>query len=241
MDKTQLAVGFDRPESCHKAKALALKLGLPLSNEIMPRLQVQADKLVLLMAGFNPLSADFSSNVRDAQRRAGKNYGIVRACKPVPGLKIIDATAGWGKDAAILASFGAQICMIERNPVMAALLEDAMTSMHVASSLSDLLILVQGDAKAYLNALKPCQFPDVIYLDPMHPVREKSALVKKNMQVLQNMLGFDNDAIELLKLSLTRTKSKVVVKWPNRLKPLLKPHYFIPGKTIRFDVYTNSQ
>ena len=40
--------------------------------------------------------------------------------------------------------------------------------------------------------------PDVVYLDPMFPHREKSALVKKEMRVFQELVGADNDADDLL-------------------------------------------
>ena len=72
----------------------------------------------------------------------------------------------------------------------------------------------------------------------MHPERQKSALVKKDMQALQQIIGADDDAEKLIKLAITRTKNRVVVKWPQRLAPLIKPNYSLNGKTVRFDVYT---
>lgn len=71
----------------------------------------------------------------------------------------------------------------------------------------------------------------------MHPERSKSALVKKEMQVLQQLIGVDYDAMELIKRSLSHVKSRVVVKWPQKVKPLLPPDASIDGKTVRFDIY----
>ena len=105
------------------------------------------------------------------------------------------------------------------------------------SGFAKLLSLTVMDAKAFLQQLSTEQFPDVIYIDPMHPVRQKSALVKKDMQVLQWLLGSDEDAHELLKAALPCAKQRVVVKWPQKVLPLQPPTMSIPGKTVRFDIY----
>ncbi|MCX7117946.1 MAG: class I SAM-dependent methyltransferase [Legionellales bacterium] len=196
------------------------------------------DILTLQSEGFSPLWVDFSHLIWQKRRDAGKKQGLVRACKPASGLRIVDATAGWGRDAAILASFGAQVLMLERHPVVSALLQDGLRRLSKDSPLD--LSLLPVEAKSYLQPLLPEDYPDVIYLDPMHPVRQKSALVKKEMQVLQNMIGKDTDVLELLHLALTRVRQRVVVKWPQRAAPLLKPTRSISGKTIRFDVYERS-
>jgi len=82
-------------------------------------------------------------------------------------------------------------------------------------------------------------YPDVIYIDPMHPNRQKAALVKKDLQVLQQLIGADEDVLALIHLATTRALQKVVVKWPQQLPALLKPCTSITGKTVRFDIYTS--
>jgi 16S rRNA (guanine1516-N2)-methyltransferase len=71
----------------------------------------------------------------------------------------------------------------------------------------------------------------------MHPQRNKSALVKKDMQALQQMIGADDDASELIKLASTRVKQRVVVKWPQKVQSLVLADACIEGKTVRFDIY----
>jgi 16S rRNA (guanine1516-N2)-methyltransferase len=195
-------------------------------------------RLTLDLPNFLPLFADFTASSWDKRKAAGKKQGLIRACKPAAGLYIVDATAGWGRDAAVLSRFGAKVLMLERHPVMAALLQDAL--MHRSETDKNLMDLhfLEVDAKYYLNDLKPPQYPDVIYIDPMHPERSKAALVKKDMQALQKLIGTDEDALELIQCAMTRAKQRVVVKWPHHLKPLLSPSFSIDGKTIRFDVYT---
>ncbi|NDH09793.1 MAG: SAM-dependent methyltransferase, partial [Gammaproteobacteria bacterium] len=106
------------------------------------------------------------------------------------------------------------------------------------SVLAGRLSLLAMDATCYLATLPKESYPDVIYIDPMHPERQKSALVKKEMQVLQQLITAQGSAKDLLQMALIRTKNRVVVKWPQRLLPLLKPDFSFAGKTVRFDVYS---
>ena len=238
------AIGFDTDPTLalhERANELALQLNLVVEQHTLPRLSLTADKLVLLVDQFLPLFVDFSGSLLQKRRDAGKKQGLVRACKPAKGVRILDATAGWGRDAAVLASFGAEVVMLERQPVMAALLADGLSRMSHESTSPLALSLVAMDAKDYLHKLCPVDYPDVIYIDPMHPLRQKSALVKKDMQALQQLIGADHDARELIQLSITRVRQRVVVKWPQRLAPLMPPTSSITGKTVRFNCYTGQK
>lgn len=228
-------IGFETPGLFKQANAIANQYQLLIDNQVYPRLNVTTDKLVLLAEDFRPLFVDFNSLVVQKRRDAGKKQGLVRACKPVKGMRVIDATAGWGRDAAILAAFGAEVLMLERQPMMAALLADGLSRLALDSPLN--LSLVYADAHQYLHSLADLNYPDVIYIDPMHPERQKSALVKKDMQVLQRIMGADDDVCALIQLALTRSRHRVVVKWPQRLPALLRPDTCVDGKTVRFDIY----
>lgn len=234
----QLSVGFEDDALQSVAQALSDVLNLPMDNNALPRLSVMPDKLVLLVQGFAPLYADFNSKVTSRRREAGKAQGLIRACRPCKGLRIVDATAGWGRDAALLAHFGAEVVMVERHPIMAALLADALKRLHHSNHEALRLSLVCTDAVSYLQSLAPTAYPDVVYIDPMHPERQKSALVKKDMQVLQRLIGMDEDAQTVLQQALCFTRQRVVVKWPQHLPPLGSPNHSIHGKTVRFDIYT---
>ena len=80
---------------------------------------------------------------------------------------------------------------------------------------------------------------DVVYLDPMYPHREKSALVKKDMRAFQTLVGSDTDADALLTPALALASKRVVVKRPDFAQPLagVKPTMAIQTKKNRFDVY----
>lgn len=235
--KEQIAVGYLSDDLLEQAQQLAEQLDLPIDNQARQQLLVTADRLVLKINAFTPLYADFSYSTWQKRRDAGKKQGLVRACKPTKRMRIIDTTAGWGRDAAVLASFGAEVIMLERQPIIATLLADALMRRDDLSKERLKLTIHNIDAFDYLRTLSTNDYPDVIYIDPMHPERRKSALVKKDMQALQQLIGADDDALGLLEFAKTKVRSKVVVKWPQHLPPLLVPTSSIDGKTVRFDVY----
>lgn len=232
------SVGYEHEALRSQAEILAARLNYLLDKEASSCLFVTQERLTLKIANFSLLYADFSSASWSKRKAEGKKQGLVRACKPAQGIKIIDATAGWGRDAAILASFGAEILMLERHPIMATLLADALTHRDTIDLQQMQLSLKETDAYSYLSNLNPGEYPDIIYIDPMHPERNKSALVKKDMQVLQQMIGADEDALGLIRLAVTRVKQRVVVKWPQKTKSLVPAAFSIEGKTVRFDIYT---
>lgn len=234
-------VGYETDALCEKAQCIADTLGFNVDKDASPCLFVGVNQLALKMPNFLPMAADFSASTWAKRASEGKKQGLVKAVKPGKHLKIIDATAGWGRDAAILASLGAEVLMLERNVVMAALLEDALLHQSDNDRERLQLSLWKGSAHWFLNQLAPQDYPDVIYIDPMHPERNKSALVKKDLQALQQMIGADVDALALITLARTRVKQRVVVKWPQKTKPLLAPDASIEGKTVRFDIYLRAK
>ena len=156
---------------------------------------------------------------------------------------LIDATAGLGRDGFMLAALGCRVRLVERSPVLAALLQDALRRAgddpELMAWVNTRLSLHSGDSTAYLQHLPPAQQPDVVYLDPMYPHRQKTALVKKEARLLRAVVGDDDDADRLLHAALQSARQRVVVKRP-RIAPVLaglKPSFFLTGSSTRFDVY----
>ncbi|WP_338294502.1 class I SAM-dependent methyltransferase [Planctobacterium marinum] len=179
-----------------------------------------------------------------ASRSSIKNEAIAKAA----GLKgntethIIDATAGLGRDSFMLMTLGAQVSMLERSPVVAALLQDGLrraeASRQLGPDFTQRLQFKPGQAYTLLTEWHEPK-PDVIYLDPMFPHKKKSALVKKEMRLFQQLLGHDEDADVLLPPALTLAQKRVVVKRPD-YAPFLAgetPSMQIKSKKHRFDVY----
>ena len=152
---------------------------------------------------------------------------------------VLDATAGLGRDAFVLASLGCKLTLLERMPVVAALLDDGIERAklnHEVASIANNMELIHGSS---LEKMDLAIEPDVVYLDPMFPHREKSAAVKKEMRIFQSLVGEDLDADGLLEPALALAKYRVVVKRPSFAPPLAnkKPSMSINMKKNRFDVY----
>lgn len=177
----------------------------------------------------------------------GKGQAIAKAVGLSKGIKpyLLDATAGLGGDAFVLATLGSVVDMNERNPVVYQLLSDGLKRARIYAEDNDpglleilnRMSLTQTDS---LDLLSPAGGYDVIYLDPMFPESGKSAKVKKGMQAFHHLIGRDDDADKLLELALNAAKYRVVVKRP-RIAPFLadrKPNLQFEGKSSRFDIYT---
>ena len=179
-------------------------------------------------------------------RRGGeRSHPLVRAA----GIKkdrlpsIVDATAGLGRDAFLLASTGATVTLIERSAEVHELLKEALARASAESpELAEIvarMTLVHGDAKDRLPDLRP----DVVIVDPMHPPRRNTALVKQEMRQLSAIVGADEDAHETMAVALASARERVVLKWPLRAAPLLetpKPSYQLAGKTVRYEVFVTA-
>lgn len=234
------------------AQRWKLELTDALSEQLILRQTIERLELVQPMEPkTGAVYVDFASDAliyRSKQGGGKKNEAIAKAVglKGKSSLHVIDATAGLGRDAFVLASLGCKVDMIERSPVVAALLEDGLkrASQHpeLASWLPQQLSLSHGPGWQVLEQwLLPSErpAPDVIYLDPMYPHKKKSALVKKEMRLFQQLLGPDEDADKLLEPALALAKQRVVVKRPDTA-PFLnqhKPTMSIKSKKHRFDVY----
>lgn len=153
---------------------------------------------------------------------------------------IIDATAGLGRDAFLLASLGAEVTLIERSDKMHALLEQGMQRAAVEGGqlreIIDRMTLLKGDAKDLLPDLSG----ESILIDPMHPPRKGSALVKQELRQVREIVGSDEDAADLVRVALANATKRVVLKWPAKADPIegIRPcTHQILGKSTRYDVF----
>ncbi len=174
---------------------------------------------------------------QDIAKAMGLRAGGARAGKT---RSIIDATAGLGRDAFVLASLGASVTLIERSDQMHALLADGMAraaqSAGVFADTIRRMTLLHGDAKELLPALSA----DAILIDPMHPPRKNTALTKKELRQVREIVGPDEDAAELMRIALMHARKRVVLKWPAKADPIpgLRPcSHQIRGKSTRYDVF----
>lgn len=196
-----------------------------------------------------PLSVDFVSGKAAHRRQFGGGRGqlVAKACGLTKGItpSVVDATAGLGRDAFVLASLGAQVLMIERVEAIAALLQDGLeraASADETALIAGRMALRHGDAAEQLAALiADAEFaPQVIHLDPCSPSRKVRA-GEKEMRVFRELAGDDDDAPRLLAAALEVATHRVVVKRPRKAPPIAgpAPQHTLEGKTSRYDLYVH--
>ena len=152
---------------------------------------------------------------------------------------VIDATAGFGRDAFHLASLDRRVTGIERSPVLAELLIAALNQ-SAAEALRKSIRFICADSRVAIEQLPR---HDVIYLDPMFPQRTiNSATARKEATLLRGLVGDDPDADELWNLACIHARQRVVVK-RSRYAPALGrvPDLKVSGKAVRYDIYLRSE
>ncbi|QNS15716.1 class I SAM-dependent methyltransferase [Mannheimia bovis] len=154
---------------------------------------------------------------------------------------VIDATAGLGRDAFVLTAVGCKVLLVERNPIVAALLEDGLNRAYQDPEIGDFMQerMILADVRNISQLDPTIHKADVVYLDPMYPHKQKSALVKKEMRVFQHLVGADLDSDDFFLPAKALAKKRVVVKRPD-YAPFLadqKPDFSHTTKNHRFDIY----
>lgn len=215
--------------SCDKALERACQdlmkmFGLRYSNQHFPRLHLGAQGLFLC------LNEHCRQNIQTQVQRLGPDP-LPKVCLATKGAQILDLTGGFGRDAMVMVRAGGVVTCLEQHPYLAAMLYVLEQNWQHPN-----FHMIWVDAKVYLEQLDG-NLPDVIYFDPMHPPREKSAKVKKPLQILQALIPPAQDVVEMITLAKQKAKQRVVLKWPAKQAKLMQPDFSIRGKTIDLDVF----
>ncbi|PIQ42970.1 MAG: hypothetical protein COV52_09325 [Gammaproteobacteria bacterium CG11_big_fil_rev_8_21_14_0_20_46_22] len=191
--------------------------------------------LVLTLHGQN-LHIDFLSPAFHKRlRETGQKSPLFKAIGNDKHISVLDMTAGLGRDTFLLAHRGHRVTAVEQSAELFALLSDALkrAEARYPETLSRITLL-HGDSLGLIQTL-PAH--DIVYCDPMFPERKKSALVKKDMQIMQQLLGHGDNAEALLAAALSHAQKRTVLKRPKLSDILGKPSFSQTSKTHRFDVY----
>lgn len=267
-DTQRIAVCADPPHHVplqQRADELAASLGIEKTRLGDPGcdllLAVTRDRLELRvlcgeagLAGGKPVWSDLSAidTTSPAGRRLDmpllKAVGIRKGNPFRP--RVIDCTAGMGEDAWLLASHGCHVTAIERQPIVAALLQDAViraarTQRDTAGRIT-LITANAADRLTQASSPEPqtsAPPPDAVVLDPMFPGGRKTR-ERKPMRLLRLLAGDDADAPALLDAALRTGVHRVCVKRPSHAPAIEhaqrpKPDVVYKGKAVRFDVYLN--
>ncbi|AGH37592.1 hypothetical protein F542_18860 [Bibersteinia trehalosi USDA-ARS-USMARC-188] len=225
----------DKWQLSHNANS---PLALVQTNERLELRKLDEPKL-------GAIAVNFVDGTMAHRRKFGGGRG--EAVAKAVGIKgdylptVIDATAGLGRDAFVLACIGCKVTLIERNPIVSALLEDGLKRAYqdteIGAFMQERMVLAGVSAINELNIEQ--DFADVVYLDPMYPHKQKSALVKKEMRVFQHLVGADLDSDDFWLPAKQLARKRVVVKRPD-YAPFLaaqKPDFSHTTKNHRFDIY----
>lgn len=238
------------------AERMARTFNLPLGDKLSKttyQLRLGEERLALhdtRPGAPGPVYADFVAGPARHRRMfgGGRKQPLARAV----GLKghapprVVDCTAGLGRDAFVLATLGCDVTLVERSPVLAALLYDALERAAINSetaAITAAMSLIHQDAIDYLHQLGDESRPDTVYMDPMYPHRIKSALVRKEMRVARDLVGDDDDAPQLLDQARQVALKRVVVKRPSTAPALSgpPPDTSINSRKTRYDIYLMRQ
>ncbi len=252
--------GFEQQAVIYQQQLLELGVSMQLQyvEKINTKQLKQHDDLLLvvnaqglsLAANGMSMQPDWVGQLARLKRANHKNELIARACQTERQPLIIDATAGLGHDGLLLAVLGANVVLIERHPILFALLTDAHRTASQCVELAaamQRIRLVYDDSSRYLaSQVQANKLVDVVYLDPMfpkggHKQAKKQAQVKKEMQILHQLLP-DNGTMDLGEYLLPlacQLAARVIVKRP-RHAPTLDatiPQHQWTGDACRFDGY----
>ncbi len=183
-----------------------------------------------------PVRVDFAAGAIQRRARDGlRGQSLVRAVGT--GLEVLDAAAGLGRDAFLLASAGNRVQLLERSPAVCALLADGLRRAATDPDLAPVIARMQLLCMDFRDWDQARRF-DVVYLDPMFPRPGRRARGKKEMVFLRRLAG-DGEEGGLLEKALDRARGRVVVKRPPREAALdaREPAFSYRGRVSRFDVY----
>lgn len=205
----------------------------------------QEDGLCLADSNGQILKGDFTRLLPRVKQNNLTRELIVKAArmKGCPeGLTVLDATAGLGEDSFLLAAAGFRVTLYEKNPVIFQLLTDAMARAGNIAELAPIVARMQAIHQDSVTAMQTLpESPDVILLDPMFPKRQKNALVKKKLQMIQKLEMPCTEEGTLLWAAVSLNPKKLVIKRPPKGPFLadIQPDYSLQGKAVRFDCFVN--
>lgn len=225
-------IAADAGRLSESASALELPAGLELRRD--------EQGLALVGEGLE-LRGDFTRMLPRLRPANLRRELLVKAAhvKGVAAPTAVDATAGLGEDALLLAAAGFEVTLCERDPVIAALLADTLVRATEDARLAEgaaRMTLVAGDSIEVLQTLDTA--PDVVFLDPMFPERRRRAATNKKLQLFQQLERPCEDEEALMQAALDAHPRKVVVKRPLKGPHLagVKPSSSLAGKVVRYDI-----
>lgn len=241
--KTEVVICIKKGGDSNLAQSLANRINVPITEKEGEHLTIMFDSKGVSLSGYGLCyQGDFENMLRRVSDGRLQHEMLVKAVKSTSDTKLtaIDATAGMGEDAFLIAAYGYDVTLHEQNPVIAVLLKDAIRRAKKHPELKEIasrMHLVEGDSVELLS--KRVDEVDLIYLDPMFPQRQKTGLINKKLQLIQKLEPPCSTEQDLFMAAEGAHPSKIIVKRPLKSPHLAgkKPNYMLEGKAIRYDCY----
>lgn len=239
-ENEKLVVCMGKGAQKDAAEALSRRVGAPLTDKPGEQLTLLIDGSGVSLNGYGlSYKGDFEQMLHRITEGRLQHEMLVHVAKTKEERpKAVDATAGMGEDSLLLAACGYEVTLHEQNPVIAALLKDAIrrAKKHpILGEIVERMHLVEGNSIELLP--KNLDEPDVIYLDPMFPARQKSGLIGKKLQLIQKLEQPCFEETALLEAAMAAHPKKIIIKRPLKGPNLAgkEPSYSVKGKAIRYD------
>jgi len=253
MKRARVAILSGVGELISQNLALAEELGLPMASKFdaMDRdfdIYLHYDEKGLslhsnLDQALGAVRVNFDNTALNRRSKDSlSNQNLIKAVglKQKQKLSVLDAMTGLGSDAFLLACAGCRVTMLERNEIVFSLLRDGLLRgskglPETRAAVAEMMLL-KGDFVEKKDELGNF---DVLYIDPMFPIKRNTARSKKPMYLLQQLLGEAQEETNLLSLALSKARDRVVVKRAKRSPNYnnRKPDINFKGTSSRYDVY----
>ena len=251
MKRARVAILSGVGELISQNLALAEELGLPMASKFdaMDRhfdfyLHYDEKGLSLhsnLGQALGAVRVNFDNTALNRRSKDSlSNQNLIKAVGLKQKLSVLDAMTGLGSDAFLLACAGCRVTMLERNEIVFSLLRDGFLRgskglPETRAAVAEMMLL-KGD---FLEQNDELGNFDVLYIDPMFPIKRNTARSKKPMYLLQQLLGEAQEETDLLSLALSKARDRVVVKRAKRSPNYnnRKPDINFKGTSSRYDVY----
>lgn len=224
------------------AIALAKRVNAPLTDEAGEDLTLMIDSAGISLMGYGlKYQGNFEQMLPRISGGRLQHEMLVHIARPKKeNLKAIDAAAGMGEDALLLAACGYEVTLYEKNAVIAALLRDTIRRARrneLLKGIVEKMHLIEGNSIELIP--KQTDSADLVYLDPMFPARRKTGLINKKLQLIQKLEQPCDDEKAILDTAMLVHPKKIIIKRPLKGAYLagMKPGYSVKGKAIRYDCF----
>lgn len=247
-DNEKIVIRVEKGGDRDLAGSLSARISAPIQDKDGNGLTVLFDSKGVSLTGYGlTYQGDFAGMMHRITNGRLEHEMLVRAVKTDETgktLKAVDATAGMGEDAFLIAAYGYEVILCEQNPVIAVLLKDALRRAKRDPYLKNIagrMTVKCTDSVEYLS--KNLDKIDVVYLDPMFPARQKSGLINKKLQLIQKLEPPCSAEKELFEAAILSKAERIIVKRPLKSQNLAgkTPNYMLKGKAIRYDCYVQGK